>query len=149
MDTITGSDIEKSERGYEVLGPAYFAARRIAERVWHGADDQPFKDVAKKAAEQVRDELYSYVESHILSDLEVNFQGALYRLVDDTVKALLTGQGWAMDRYPLSKRYDAGELRAVVAKHGGEPLLMMRIADLEADVERLKADLLRERDYRR
>ena len=149
MDIITSGDIEQAERGYEVLGPAYFAARRIAEQVWQGSDEQPFKEVAKKAAEQVRNELYSYIESHILSDLEVNFQGALYRLVDDTVKALLEGQAWAMSRYPLSQRYDAVGLRAVVAKHGGEPLLMMRIADLETEVARLKADVKAEREWRR
>lgn len=147
--TITDADVERSEQGYEVVGPAYFAARRIAERVWQGSDTEPFKDVAKKAAELVREELYDYIESHIQSDLEVNFQGHLYRLVDDTVQALLTGTAWAMERYPLSKRYVATEVRAAVAKHGGEPLLMARIADLEAEVDRLKADIAREREYRR
>jgi len=149
LKTIEECDIEQAEKGYEVLGPAYFAARRIAERVWSGSDEQPFKDVAKKAADDVRDAVYAYVETHMLSDLEVNFQGALYRLVDDTVKALLTGQSWAMSRYPLSTRYDAVEVRAAVAKHGGEPLLMARIADLETEIARLNADIAREREYRR
>lgn len=149
MKAIEQCDIEQAENGYETLGPAYFAARRIAEGVWRGSDEQPFKGVAKKAAEQVREVLYDYVETHMLSDLEVNFQGALYRLVDDTVKALLIGQSWAMSRYPLSTRYDAVEVRAAVAKHGGEPLLMARIADLETEIARLNADIAREREYRR
>jgi len=149
MDMIDQCDIEQAGKGYEVLGPAYFAARRIAERVWLGSDEQPFKDIAKKAAEQVQEALYDYVETHMLSDLEVNFQGALYQLVDDTVQALLTGQSWAMSRYPLSTRYDAVEVRAAVAKHGGEPLLMARIADLEGEIARLNSELTREREYRR
>jgi uncharacterized small protein (DUF1192 family) len=54
-----------------------------------------------------------------------------------------------MSRYPLSTRYDAVEVRAAVAKHGGEPLLMARIADLEGEIARLNSELTREREYRR
>ncbi len=46
-----------------------------------------------------------------------------------------------MRRYPYHAYGRGEEVRAAVAKHGGEPLLMARIADLEKEIERLRAEL--------
>ncbi|NDA94063.1 MAG: hypothetical protein EBX90_12430, partial [Betaproteobacteria bacterium] len=87
---ITEEDVT-GHPGFESLGPAYYAARRIAESVLNNSDaEHPFKQAADKATELIREALYDYVETHMLSDLEVNFQGHLYRLVDDTVSAILS-----------------------------------------------------------
>jgi hypothetical protein len=137
---ITDADIKKSE-GYETLGPGYFAARRIAETIMRGADGEPLHAVADHCVEKIRQEVYRYCEDHLLSDLEINVQGHIVNLVDSTVQALLVGQPWAIERYAVSQRYQADEVRAAVAKHGGEPLLLARVADLEKEVARLKADL--------
>lgn len=137
---ITDGDVAKTA-GYKVLGPAYFAARRLAERVMAGAEPEPFKEIAKKAAELVREELYDYVETHLLSDVECNIQGHVRRLVENTVEALLTGQEWAIRQYPHNEHQRGEQIRAAVAKHGGEPLLMARIADLEKENERLRESL--------
>lgn len=138
---IDAADVDKAANGFETLGPAYFAARRAAEALMANADTSPFQDVAKKAADDVRGQVYDYIEHYILSDLECNIQGHVTRMVDDTVCALLTGQAWAMDRYPYYAYSRGEEVRAAVAKHGGEKLLMARIADLEKEIERLRESL--------
>jgi hypothetical protein len=148
MSGITAEDIEHSNN-YEVLGPAYFAARRVAEKMMQGVGVEPLQKVAAKVVDDVRDSVYQYVEDHLRSDLESNLQSHITDMVDCTVKALLTGEPWAMTRYPLSTRYDAVDVRAACAKHGGEPLLMARIADLEKEIARLSEALRFERECRR
>jgi len=148
MTEIVEDDIKDSERR-EVLGPGYFAARRIAERLMAGVEAEPLRKVADKVSDDIRTAVYEYVEDHMRSDLESNLQGHIAGMVDDTVKALLTGESWAMNRYPLSTRYDAVDVRAACAKHGGEPLLMARIADLEKRVSELAESLKWERECRR
>lgn len=133
-DDITGHP------GFESLGPAYYAARRMAEAVMQGSDESPFKAVADKCLDEIRGKVYDYVETHLLGDLEINIQGHVARMVDDTVQALLTGQAWAMERYPYHAYNRGEEVRAAVAKHGGDRLLMARIADLE-EAERLRESL--------
>ncbi len=139
-DIFTEQDLDQA-KGYDVLGPAYFAARRIAEQIMAGVEVEPLKVVATKCADQMRDAVYEYVEDSMRSDLETNLQGHIRKMVERTVFALLTGEEWAMRQYPLSQSYDGAAIRAAVAKHGGEPLLMQRIAELEADVTRLQEDL--------
>jgi hypothetical protein len=144
---LTTEDIAQAEH-YESLGPGYFAARRIAERLMAGVEAEPLKKVAQKVVDDIQTAVYEYVEDHMRSDMESNLQGHLAGMVDDTVKALLAGETWAMNRYPLSKRYDAVDVRAACAKHGGEPLLMARIADLEKRVSELTESLRFERECR-
>jgi hypothetical protein len=62
-------------------------------------------------------------------------------MVDDTVRALLGGNEWALKRYALGARHDHGAIRAAVAKHIPAELQDARIADLEAEVDRLRKDL--------
>lgn len=148
MQGITDDDVEQATN-YQTLGPAYFAARRVAEGVMNGVEVEPLKKVATKVVDDIRDAVYEYVEDHMRSDMEANLQGHLVDMVDNTVSALLTGETWAMNRYPLSTRYNAVDVRAACAKHGGEPLLMARIADLEKRVTELTESLRFERECRR
>lgn len=149
MDIFTDEDIHKATNGYETLGPGYFAARRMAEQLMAGVEAEPLNKVVEKVTDDIRDAVYTYVEDHMRSDMESNLQGHLCDMLDSTVKALLTGEKWAMERYPLSTRYDAVDVRAACAKHGGEPLLMQRIADLEKRVGELSESLRFERECRR
>jgi hypothetical protein len=139
-DSITDADIEQA-KSYDVLGPAYFAARRMAEALMQNLDAQPFKDVTALAVKDIQDKLYEYVEDHLRSDLEANLQHHLTNMVERTVQALLTGEGWAMKQYPLSSRFDGAIIRAAVAKHGGNELLVKRIEELETEVTRLNESI--------
>lgn len=140
MAEIMIEDIAEAET-FQTLGPGYFAAHRIAEQLMAGVEAEPFKKVAEKVTDDIRAAVYEYVEDHMRSDMESNLQGHIAGMVDDTVQALLSGEPWAMQRYPLSTRYDAVDVRAACAKHGGEPLLMARIADLEKENARLTEHL--------
>jgi len=134
-DSITDADITQAVN-YETLGPAYFAARRMAEKVMQNADQQPFKDIVAKVVKDVQENLYEWVEDHLRNDLEANLQHYIANCVERTVQALLTGEEWAMKQYPLSTRWDGQLIRATVAHYGGEPLLVKRIEELEAEAVR-------------
>ena len=134
--TIESADILEAAQ-YDVLGPAYFASRRMAEQIMVGVEPDAFQAVATKAADMVREQIYAYIEGHLLSDLEINIQGHVWHLVDDTVRALLSGDAWAMKRYPYASTIDGERIRATVATHGGDPLLLARIVDLEKENARL------------
>lgn len=137
---LTPDDITEAE-SYPVLGAAYFSARRASEVLFAGATDDPYKQVVDKTVKLLQDGLYEYVEGFILSDLERNVAGRVRAMVDDTVNALLTGEAWAMERYPYAAYQDGEKVRAAVAKHGGDVLLMQRIADLEKAIARLREQL--------
>ena len=106
------------------------------------------KTAATKAADDVRDKLYDYVETFLKSDLESNLQHFIDRTVQATVQALLTGEEWALRQYVLAQKHDAVAVRESVAKHAGESLLSMRVADLENRVSELSQALKWERDCR-
>lgn len=139
-DVFNAEDLADGER-YKTLGPAYFAARRASEALMQGVEDEPLKRVADKVTEDMRTALYTYVEDFMRSDLEQNLQGHIRDMVERTVRALLTGEAWALQQYPMAQYHDGEKIREAVAKHGGEPLLMARIADLEKEVARLTESL--------
>lgn len=139
-DVFTAEDLEKAAH-HETLGPAYFASRRVAETLMLGAESDPLKSVVKKCTEEIKQAAYAYIEAHILSDLECNLQHHIQCMTERSVQALLTGEEWAMRQYPFAKYHDGEAVRAAVAKHGGEPLLLARIADLEKRIDELKQQL--------
>src|SRR3990167_7940111 len=104
-EVFTTDDL-KSAEDFPTLGPAYYAARRASEAFFAGSETEPFKKVVAKVVDDLRDQLYDYVEAHILGDLENNIQLHVRRMVERTVQALLTGNEWAMNQYPLSKYHD-------------------------------------------
>lgn len=137
-------DIEFGEQN-PTLGPEYSAARAFMERFAESFRDEhlePFmagivKDVTDKIQEKARESLLDF----LLQDVEYNAQGAIYRMVNDTVKALLSGERWALKRYPLATRYDAEKVRAAIAAHIPDELAKARIADLEKQVSDLQRSL--------
>lgn len=139
-DIFTEEDITKAVH-YETLSPAYFAARRASEALMQGVESEPLKKVADKVVEDVRTVLYAYIDGYMREDMEQNMQGYMTDMVDRTVQALLTGEQWALNQYPMAKYHDGEKIRESVARHGGDSLLMARIADLEKEVARLNESL--------
>jgi hypothetical protein len=144
---FTAEDFAEAE-SYRTLGPAYFAARRQAEAFMAAFEAEHFAPLIKKFASDFQDKLWSDLENSLLSDTESNLQTSVWRMVDSSVKALLGGDRWALERYALGDKYDCGEIRAAVAKHIPAELQDKRIAELEAEVASLKADLASERSCR-
>lgn len=134
---FTAEDFAEGGDAYKTLGPSYFAARRyVAEAV-------------KKATDDFYDQLREKVETYLWSDAEANLQGQMWRMVDASVQALLTGEVWAIERYALGERYDTKAVREAVIKHAPPELWDKRVTDLQAEIDRLKRDLQFERDRNR
>lgn len=138
---FTDEELAFGER-YPTLGPAYEAARETAEKFMAPFQAEHFQPLVEKFTSDFKDKLWSDLEIFLLSDVEANLGGSLWRMVDGTINALLTGQQWALDRYVLAKeRYsDAAKVRVAIIEHCGEQIRTQRMAELEAEVAELKAD---------
>ncbi len=119
-----------------MLGPEYGASNRMAEAMLEKFQAEHLKPLVDKVADEFRDKLWDDVRDWLLADTEQNVAGAVREMVEQTIVALMTGKEWAMQRYPFAKYSKGEDIRKAVAQHGGEPLLMARIADLEAELKR-------------
>ena len=128
--TFTDEDIALGP----VLGPEYRASQRFAEGVMKGFQDEHLQPLMKIIADEVQDKLWDVARDWLLQDTETNVHGAVRDMVEQTINALLTGKEWAMQRYPYADYSKGEEIRKAVAVHGGDELLMRRIADLETEV---------------
>lgn len=134
---------------YPVLGPQYFVALKIAADLMAKFEAKHFKPLVEKFTDEFRSALWPAVEDHLLSDTECNLQGTIWRRIDETVKALLSGEEWAVTRYALGSRYDAAAVRAAIAAHIPVELQQARLLDLEAELAEVKDSLKREREMNR
>lgn len=130
---------------YNTLGPAYFEARPIIERLMTNFEAEHFKPIVDACVKEFQCRMWDSVRDHLLSDTEMNIHGHVYRMVDDCVAAILSGESWAIQRYALGS-YNQEKARAAIAKHIPQELQDARIADLEKEVERLRSDLQFYRD---
>jgi hypothetical protein len=139
-DVFTDDEIAQGKE-HAVLGPAYFAARRVCEAAMQDWEAEHLRPLVETIRDKVTDTLWDTIRDSIWSDTEMNLQGKMWDMVDRTVKALLTGERWALERYCLGERYDQELVRAAIARHIPEEIKGARIADLEALVEKQKRDI--------
>lgn len=144
---VTDEDVAEA-RQYPTLGPTYFAAQRIAEGVVAPFTAEHLRPLVDKAAEQFQEALWQKVEDYLWADTESNLQGSLHRAVDDVVKALLGGNQWALERYVI-KGYDTAAIRKELAASIRDQLLDARLADLEAENQRLTDEIATLRQWSR
>lgn len=133
---------------YPTLGPAYEAARKSAERFMASFEAEHFQPMIDKFVAEFRDKMWTEVCACFLSDTESNLQGDMWRHADSMVKHVLAGDRWAIEKFALGERYDCEKVREAVAKRVPKELQDARIADLEAELERVKKDLQFYRDRR-
>lgn len=143
-DIFTADDIEEAGN-HPSLGAEYFAARRVMERFMAGWQEEHLKPLAdaicKEVTDRIREKVWDDFRDYLLIDTEYNAQGVIRDMVNGTVKALLTGEEWALRRYPLAAEYDAAKVRVAIAEHVGNEVAALRIAALEAEVKRLEERL--------
>lgn len=144
---FTVEDIKQSD-GYQALGPEYFASRRLAEAFISGFEAEQFKPMIDEFTKQFNDKLWTGVADSLVSDTESNLHLEISRIVEGTVRAILSGEKWALNRYVLAAKYDCEKTRAAVSKHIPEELQNARISDLEAEITKLRDDLRFYREYR-
>lgn len=137
---FTSDDLAFGEQ-YPVLGPHYEAGRKVAEAFMEKFQAEHFKPLVEKMADEFRDRLWSDLETFLLSDVTSNLHGSMDRMVEGSVQAILTGEKWALDFYPLTQRHDGQKVREAVLTHCRDQITDMRVAELEAEVEKLKKDL--------
>lgn len=125
---------------YPTLGPHYFAARKTAEEFMAKFEPEHFEPLIKKASEAFYSQMQESLEASLLSDVESNIQGTIWRQIDDSVRALMGGERWALERYALGTRYECDKIREAVAKHIPAELQDARVVDLEAENKRLRED---------
>lgn len=147
LDLCQFTETDTSHQYTASLGPEYFASNRLAEAMIAKFDAEHLKPLVDKVADEFRDKLWSDVTDWLLSDTEQNVAGGVRYMVEQTVQALLSGKEWAMQRYPYADYSKGEEIRAAVAKHGGDTLLARRVADLEAENVRLSETIERMRRY--
>lgn len=133
-------DLQESEKS-PFLGPAYFDSRRVAQNIMDKFEADNFKPLLEKFSENFADVIRKDMENYILTDVECNIQGEMWRMVDNCVEALLTGKGWALQRYALTDKFDGPVIREAILRHASEELKGQRILDLEKQIESLKKDL--------
>lgn len=126
---------------HPVLGPHYFAARETAEEFMAGFEPKHFEPMVRKAADAFMEQAQEALEVWFLSNVESNLQGTIWRQIDDSVRALMGGERWALERYALGSRYECDKIREAVAKHIPQELQDARIKDLEEEIARLRKDL--------
>ena len=150
MDTsplITDEDIAEMA-DTPTLGPAWVTSRRIADKIMADWQAGAIKPLIDEAVKQIGYRLWEDVQDSLVNDLESNIAGYIRNMVDETVKALLVGKPWALERYPLTKNYEGAEIRAAIMNHIPAKLQDARIADLEAENKRLSEQLELMRRFR-
>ncbi len=132
-----------------VLGPEYRASLRLAEAMLEKFQAEHLKPLVDKVADEFRDKLWDDVRDWLLADTEQNVAGAVRDMVEQTVRALLTGKQWAMDRYPYADYCRGEEIRKAVAIHCGDSLASRRVAELEKELAQKEDTIRRLLDERR
>jgi hypothetical protein len=143
MGDFTKEELEFGSQ-YEALGPEYLGASKAAEEFMAKFEAEQFKPLVDKFIDEFRDRLWSDVNDFLIADTESNLHSAVRRMVEGTVQALLTGEEWAMQRYPYCDYRDGPKIRERIAGHSGDEIARQRIIDLEREVARQR-ELLRYR----
>lgn len=138
IGAFTDDDIEQ---GADALGPEYFAARRVSEAVMAKFEAEHLKPLVEKVADEFRDKLWDDLKDYIVGDTEMNVQSHICQMVEGTIRGLLTGEEWAMRRYPFCDYRDGEKIRKAIAEHSGDEVAKARIADLEKELKRLRENL--------
>jgi hypothetical protein len=143
-DGFTDDDIDFGHK-HPILGPEYSAARSFMERFMMGWEDEHLKPLAeavcKEVTDRIRDKVWDDFRDYLLMDTETNATGAIREMVECSVRALLSGEKWALERYPFANRHDADKVRAAIAAHIPDEVAKARIADLEKEVAQLRESL--------
>lgn len=138
-------DVTEQANRSPSLGAEYFAAREASERFlahWQEEHAEHLAEaIMKPVLDAVRDKVWGAFRDWLLLDTEYNIQGAMTRMVEDSVKALIGGDRWANVKYISPEGYRTEKVRETLAKLYSDEIKDGRIRDLEIEVERLKENL--------
>lgn len=139
------ADIVAEADQYPGLGAEYFAAREVVDSflaVWKDEHAEKLaEEILKPVMDAVQDRVWDAFRDHLLSDGRYNAQGEMARMVEASVRALIGGERWANVKYISPAGYQTDKVRETLAKLYSDEIKDGRIADLEAEVARLKQSL--------
>lgn len=115
------------------LGANWNTSYRIAEAVMADWQDDDFKKIVDKAVDAIGEKLWDSVRDSLAFDTQCNIRGYIRQMVDETVIALLLGERWALERYPLAKNHDGEKIRKAIAEHIPDEIIDGRLSDIAAD----------------
>lgn len=142
-------DMEQFTTGtYATLGPHYKLSRDFAEKIMSGDHESGLAEIIEKAANDFHSKLNETVLWHVMSDVECNVQGEIWREVDYIVTAILGGEQWALQRHVLGDPHDCQKVREAIARMIPVEMQDKRVADLEAELDRVNKELELARRYR-
>jgi hypothetical protein len=122
---------------HSCIEPEYTRANALVERVMVQFEAEQFKPLLKKVADAITEHLWDIFRDHIISDTEMNVAGHIRDRIESSIRALLAGEKWAIEKYCLGN-YRQEEVREAIAKHIPQELQDKRLQELEAENKRLK-----------
>lgn len=138
-------DIVEKANEHPNLGAEYFAAREASERfLQHWQEEHAEKlaeEIMKPVLDAVKERVWDAFRDWLLLDTEYNLQLTMSRMVEDSVKALIGGDKWANVKYISPDGYRTEKVRETLAKLYSDEIKDGRIADLEKEIERLRAEV--------
>lgn len=129
-----------------VLGAEYERARRVAGSIVNAFSAKYFEPMIKEFSEKLYSELLNSTDVFFESDVESNLQSEIWHATSSVVRALLSGEKWALNKYPLNKSHDGEKIRACIFKEHKDELIGLRVVELEAENERLEKIIASYRD---
>lgn len=145
--TIKPEHVEQAEK-YDPLTPVYFASRDIIDEYMKTLNEESIDKLARAYSDKIYTSVSASFEAFLLSDASLNIQQHFYRMVDECVGALISGEPWVFKKYVLGK-YNCEDLRIAVAKHIPQEIMDQRLLDLTKENEQLKESLKMEREIGR
>ena len=133
---------------YPNIEPEFTRSREIVEKVMLKFQAEHFKPLTKIIADHVTEHLWDLFRDHLLSDTELNLEGHMRHRIDTSVKALLGGEQWVVDKYIMDKYGSGQRIRKALAELIPTEIMDARIADMAAEIAVLKDDLRYERARR-
>lgn len=144
-DPAYGHKITTEAERHPSLGAEYFAARDAADDfLAHWKEEHAEKlaeEIMRPVLDAVQERVWDAFRDHLLSDSRYNAQGEMARMVESSVRALIGGEKWANVKYISPEGYQTAKVRETLAKLYSDEIKDGRIADLEAEVARLKQSL--------
>lgn len=131
------------------IEPEWTRAHAVAEHVMAKFEAEQFKPLLKKISDHVTEHLWDLLRDHIIEDTHSNIVGHIRYRIEHTIHALLGGESWAVDLYVTGKGWDKATIRKGLAEAIPVQLQQARMKDMEEEIETLKKELQREREWAR
>ena len=145
MTTAYSAEVTEDANKFPNLGAEYFDAREAAERFLAHWQTEHAEELAtaivKPVLDIVQEKVWDAFRDFLLTDTEQNIQGYMRDMVERSVMALIGGEKWANVKYISPEGYRTEKVRETLAKLYSDEIKDGRIADLEAELARVKEQL--------